>query len=457
MLSPLSHPLDRRRFLGLAGLGVAATALTACAGPSTSGAVPGAAASSSSSVDWASVKPAATIQFWSSNPGSSQQVTQQIVDAYNASQSATKVTLVTAGASYEDIAAKFQTAQASGQLPDLMVLSDVWWFRYFLQGSITPLNDLLEAAEVQTSDYRKTFLDDYSYAGSTWAVPWARSTPLFYYNKDHWKAAGLPDRAPATWQELAEWAPKLQAAGLGTQHAYQLPAVAGYAGWTLQNNLWGWGTGWSQKDSFTITCDSSAAQQALQFLQDAVYKDRWAGVASTSAITDLTAKAVSATTSSTGDLRTALKAGTIDLGVGFLPGGPAATEPVCPTGGAGLAIPSGIDPGRQLAAMQFIKFLTSPENTVTFSDATGYIPVRTSADTTQLLTTTPQLKTAIDQLSLTRPQDWARVFLPGADQEMGKTAAAVFTGQADVASSLSQLKTTLEGIYTRDVEPKLKK
>jgi len=30
-------------------------------------------------------------------------------------------------------------------------------------------------------------------------VPYARSTPLFYYNKDHYAAAGLPDRAPETW------------------------------------------------------------------------------------------------------------------------------------------------------------------------------------------------------------------------------------------------------------------
>ncbi len=43
-----------------------------------------------------------------------------------------KVNLVTAGANYEEIAQKFQTAQAAKSgLPGLVVLSDVWWFRYF--------------------------------------------------------------------------------------------------------------------------------------------------------------------------------------------------------------------------------------------------------------------------------------------------------------------------------------
>ena len=43
----------------------------------------------------------------------------------------------------------------------------------------------------------------------------------------------------------------------------------------------------------------------------------------------------------------------------------------CPTGGAGLAIPDGIDDGRKENAMKLIAFLTNSENTVTFSQATG--------------------------------------------------------------------------------------
>ena len=89
-------------------------------------------AAGSAGPNFAGVKPASKITFWSSNPGSSQQVTQQIIDAFTA-QTKISVELVTAGATYADIAQKFQTALAGGGVPDVIVLSDVWWFRYYLQ------------------------------------------------------------------------------------------------------------------------------------------------------------------------------------------------------------------------------------------------------------------------------------------------------------------------------------
>jgi len=448
-----SAALDRRRFLGLTGAVGVAAALAACGGPSTSS--DAAATAASDDTDWSSVTPAKEITFWSSNPGSSQAVTQQIIDAFHASQSDIKVNLVTAGANYEEIAQKFQAAQSGGGLPDLIVFSDVWWFRYKMLDSIIPLDGLVKAVDMDVSDYREGLWADYTYDDAQWAVPWARSTPLFYYNKAHWAAAGLPDRAPKTWDEFTEWAPKLQAAGLGTQHAFQHPALAGYAGWSFQNVLWGWGGGWSKKETFDITCNSKESVAAIQFLQDSVYKDGWAGVASNDSVNDLTAGAVSATIASTGSLVGILKAATFDVGAGPLPGGPEETSPVCPTGGAGVGIPKDIAKENQLAAATFIKFLTSPENTVIFSQATGYMPVRESADTDAIISAAPQVEVALKQLDATRTQDYARVFLPGADQEMAKTCANILTSQADTQTELDSLKTTLETIYTRDVKPNI--
>lgn len=441
--------LDRRGFLKFAGITGAAAALAACGGPSTGGGGPAAVPE----VDYSGVQPAKEITWWTNNPGSSEKVSRQIIDAYQRANPGTKVNLVTAGANYEEIAQRFQTAQAGGgsQLPDLVVLSDVWWFRYYMQRSIVPMDPLIAATGIDTADYRQQLIEDYRYDGKLWALPWARSTPIFYYNKAHWQKAGLPDRAPATWAEMAEWGPKLQAAGTGAQKAYQLPALADYAGWSFQNNLWGEGGAWSNE--WDVTCDSPEAVRAVSALQNAVTSG-WAGVAATDGTTDLGAGAVSATVGSTGSLVTVLDAARFDVGAGFLPAGPVA-GPVCPTGGAGLGIPAGVPPERQLAAAAFAKFLTSPENTVLFSQATGYLPLRTSADTGPLLAQTPLRKIAIDQLDRTRTQDRARAFFPGADQEIARTCANILNQRADVQGELTTLKGTLTRIFDTDVKPNI--
>ncbi|MDD7837301.1 MULTISPECIES: ABC transporter substrate-binding protein [Paenarthrobacter] len=447
----MSTTLDRRHFLGLAGLGAGAAALAACGGPSTAGP---ADAVDTGTIDFSGVKPAASIDFWTNHPGKSQDVEKAIIEKFHAKFPDIKVNLVTAGANYEEIAQKFQTSQAAKTgLPGLVVLSDVWWFRYFTNGSIIPLDGLVKQLDIKIDDFQKSLVDDYKYDDKQWALPYGRSTPLFYYNKDHFKAAGLPDRAPATWQEFAEWAPKLKATS-GAQYAYIYPALAGYAGWTLQNNLWGWGGGWSK--GWDITCDSKESVAALQWAQDSIYKDGWAGVSSKEAADDFAAGITSSTISSTGSLLGVLKAAKFNVGVGFLPGGPEAPSGVCPTGGAGLGIPSGITKEEQLAAATFLKFMTEPENTAAFSAATGYMPTRVSADMSAVLAATPQIKTAMDQLAATKVQDNARVFLPGADQEMAKSAAKILTQQGDVQATMTELKKTLEGIYTKDVKPKLK-
>ncbi|MDQ6753253.1 MAG: ABC transporter substrate-binding protein [Actinomycetota bacterium] len=453
----MSTQFDRRHFMTLTGLGLGATALAACGGPNTGG---GSNANSAAATDWSKVKPAARISFMSSHPGTSQPVEQALIDAFQQENPDIKVDLITGGANYEEVAQKFQTAQAGNSVPDVVVASDVWWFRYTLSSTIVPVDDILKAVSDQTGDYNPTLYDDYKYTGQHWAVPYARSTPLFYYNKDHFKAAGVPDRAPKTWAEFAQWAPKIMAANAaapGYTHAYQYPALAGYAGWTLQNVLWGYGGGWSKE--WDITADSDASVQALQWVQDTIVKDAWAGVSSKDAVSDMTAGAVSATVSSTGDLVGTIKAAkakNMSIGVGFLPGGPVSSSPVCPTGGAGLVIAKKTSPERQLAAAKFISFMTNAASTAKFSEATGYMPVRTTADMSSVLARTPEIQVALDQLKVTKSQDYARVFLPGADQEMAKSAAKFMNEKADVKATMTALKATLEGIYTRDVKPKLK-
>ncbi|MGL4832311.1 MAG: ABC transporter substrate-binding protein [Propionibacteriaceae bacterium] len=445
-----TSPVNRRTFLAITGLAASALTLSACSGPSTSKNH----ASPAPDIEWTHVTPATEISFWSNHPGKSKDSEAKLLAKFT-EKTGIKVNHVTAGANYEEIAQKFQAAQQGKQpLPAVVVLSDVWWFRYFTNNSIIALDSVMAKLSFATNDYRKTLLADYQYSGKQWAIPYARSTPLFYYNKKHWAAAGLPDRAPKTWQELSEWAPKLRQANPDTPVVYMMPASSDYDSWQLQNKLWGWGAELSH--GWDITLDSAAAVECISWFSDAVRTKKWAATSSKDNTVDFGAGIASCITQSTGSLVGVLKgAQNFEVGVGFLPGGPKNTDPVCPTGGAGLGIAKDLPAEQQLAGAMLIQFMTDAENSATFAEATGYMPVRESSDLSKLFATRPQAKVAIDQLAHTRSQDQARVFLPGADREIGMAIDKIMAQGADIAKTMADTKKKLETIYSTEVKPKL--
>ena len=299
------------------------------------------------------------------------------------------------------------------------------------------------------------FFNDYVYKSAQWAVPWARSTPLFHYNKTHWAKAGLPDRSPKTWDEFAEWAPKLAAAGTGAPHVFEFSAPKNTPGWVDESVLWGQGTGWSTKGTFDLTIASDATVAAMQSLQDTVYKGKWATMAATSETNDFSAGATSATWGSTGGSIGIQKTAKFPVGVGFIPGGSKVVTPVCPTGGAGIGIPAKAPIENQLAAAQFIAFLTNAQNAITFDATTGYLPVRKNVDTSALKKANPLVQAPLDQLAVTRSQDWAWVLIPGADSAMTTAIQKIMSQQADVKSTLTALQTQVQGFFDQQVKPHL--
>ncbi|MCI1642346.1 MAG: ABC transporter substrate-binding protein [Actinomyces sp.] len=437
----------------VAAMGAIALAATAC-GPSVAGSASGSDAesgSSASGTDYSGVTPAKEITFWTNHPGGSIDTENAIIKAFTEETGIT-VDLVTAGANYEEVAQKFQTAQTSGDVGDVVVLSDATWFPAYLAGSITPIDPILKAADADTSTYQETLYNDYLFEGSHYAVPYARSTPIFYYNKDMFKAAGLEDKAPATWDDVKAAAEKLAAANSGVT-GFGFPQQDQYPAWTMANLVWGYGGSWSDEWDFSPIADD-ATVKALTFAQDGV-KDGWASVVSGDPATAFSAGTAAMVIGSTGSLTGILDAATFDVGVGELPAGPEASEGIVPTGGAGVAISSKSSPEKQLAAAQFVSYLTNAENTATFSAATGYLPVRTDADMNDVYSETPAFKVAVEQLAKTRSQDFARALLPGGDLAISKAIQQILTTDADPASTLSTLRDDLQGTYDSQLKDQL--
>jgi sn-glycerol 3-phosphate transport system substrate-binding protein len=436
----------KRATTAVAALGIAALGLTAC-GP----AVGATETEAATEVDWASIEPADSISFWTNHPGGSQAIEQELVEGFT-EETGIEVEIVTAGANYEEVSQRFQTAQTSGDVGDLVVMSDATWFTNYVNDSLLALDDVFAAAGGDTSTYNTTLFDDYLYEDAHFAVPYARSTTIYYYNKDHYAAAGLTE-APTTWDEVQANSQALVDAGV-TDIAFTFPPASDYPAWMMNNLVWGYGGGWSDEwDASAVTSDGTV--EAVQFAQDAV-QDGWANVSSNSPADDFAAGATSQFIGSTGSLGGVTETAAFEVGVAFLPGGPVEQELVVPTGGAGIAISAASTPEEQLAAAMLADHLTSAESTVAFSSVTGYMPVRSDADASALYAENPNFEVAVEQLeSRTRTQDYMRVFLPGGDLALATSLQRILTTDVDVAEALGELETELTGLYENDLKPQL--
>lgn len=238
----------------------AITALTTagCTGPSV-GVTDAAADVSADAVDWSQIEPAEEITWWSNHPGESKAVEQELIDEFE-SETGIGVKLVTAGASYDEVAQRFQAAAQTDDLPDLVIASDVWWFRYHLNDQIMPVDDVMEFLDADAADFQPALYSDYEYDGRHWAVPYARSTPLFYYNEDLWEAAGLPNRGPKTWAELEEWDASLKQEVPEKGSTFGLSTGPSWGAWWFENMIWGQGGACS--DGFDLTLDTPRRSRA---------------------------------------------------------------------------------------------------------------------------------------------------------------------------------------------------
>lgn len=433
---------SRRGFLGLAGAaGIAG--LAACAG---TGSTPEPAGSGAGAGGGAG---AGTIEFWSNHPGNSKEVEQQLIRAFESANSGLKVKLVDAGKNYEEVQQKFNAALAGGQLPDVVVVSDVTWFNFALNKQLTPLDELISSAGVKIDDYVDALYNDYKLGEQHYALPYSRSTPLFYYNKELWKAAELEDRGPKDWQEFRAWADKLKGVVGSDKAVMELPDGTNYLDWHFQNIAWDFGGAYSKE--WTPTFSDPKTIEAGTYLQD-LAKAKLVRFGKTPEA-DFSADIVACILQSTGSLGGIAKDAKFEFGTAFLPG-----ENNCPTGGAGIAIPAGISDGRKKNALTFIEFLTNPENTVTFTQATGYMPVRKSAvdlpAEKEFLDKNPNARTAIEQLPHTRSQDNARVLVPGGGARIGKALDQVAQGQ-DVATVFAALDKETQQVIDSQIKPKL--
>src|SRR5699024_5935823 len=139
---------------------------------------------------------------------------------------------------------------------------------FALNGQIANIDEVAERAGVDTSTYVDSLYEDYALNGGHFAMPFARSTPLFYYNKDLRKEAGLPDRGPEAWDEMTEWGKTLQEKLSGRERAHGWGNAVDYLSWTFSGPLWTKGGAYSDGWDMKLTSPETIA--AVEWLKSTV-------------------------------------------------------------------------------------------------------------------------------------------------------------------------------------------
>src|SRR5438477_425662 len=107
------------------------------------------------------VKPAANITWWHAMSGINGEALNKIVNNFNASQSAIKVTTVFQG-TYDDLLSKLNTALASNAAPALVQVYDIGQRYMYDSGQVVPMQAFIDRDKFSTADFEpagKAILD----------------------------------------------------------------------------------------------------------------------------------------------------------------------------------------------------------------------------------------------------------------------------------------------------------
>jgi sn-glycerol 3-phosphate transport system substrate-binding protein len=337
----------------------------------------------------------------------------KVIEDYNAQGNGVTV-VAQAYENYEATAQALITGLQTGDTPHIAVISDVWWFRFYLSQALQDLTGMVDTPE----DFVESLYKDYQRNGGQYGVPFARSTPLFYFNRDVVEAAGIDESAFATWSSFVEVAPDLLAAGDNMNSAFAFGNAASYGAWVLHGPVWAWEGNYSD-DEFNILVNEENAVACGEFMRTFVESGNAATV--TEPPTEFQTAGAAAIMGSTGSLGNITATAQFNVGVAMLP---EEKQFGCPTGGSGLSMIAGLSEEEQQAAIDFMTFSTNTETASYWAMTTGYMPVRTSAiesdEFQTFLDENPNNRVAIEQLPKTQPQDLARTHIPNGDQILGR-------------------------------------
>ena len=320
------------------------------------------------------------LNFWYPFTDKIQEANEGLVEKFNESQDRIEVKASTQG-NYTDIEQKVRQSIVAGNQPEVFVTVINGVSGLQKDGVIENLSPHMEAdSDFEIEDFIEGIASTSKIDSNYYGLPYFNSTPLVYYNKAMFEAAGISPDQLSTWE--------------GVQDAAKQLTKDGIIGGTQEEHFWIFEANINQRNGKLFSDDGKkslfASEEGIasaNFILDMVKEDAWKFPIGDQGIEQsrydfVTGKAamIFASTSRLALFTEEAKANGIDVGVAMLPAGDKRAVAV---GGSNIVMTAGLDEEKQEAAWEFIEFMTSSESNTWASEYTGYLPIRHSVGSSE--------------------------------------------------------------------------
>ena len=155
------------------------------------------------------------IHWWHAMTGQLNEALVTLAKQFNESQGEYEIKPLNKGSYPETLTAAI-AAYRQKNPPHIVQVFEVGTQTMMLSGAVYPVFELMRDNEIKLdwNDFIKPVVGYYTKDGKLYSMPFNSSTPIFYYNKDAFKKAGLdPEKPPKTWQDVGAYGTKLVTSG----------------------------------------------------------------------------------------------------------------------------------------------------------------------------------------------------------------------------------------------------